>query len=233
MTYCPNIILSILLYINTVKTMPEQTFTVNEKGNPVTFTSQMSDDEARTKLTELLDERHIGGYMASFGKKLLKVEKLSYKQLAWIHKLAIDYNRPAKAKSPVKTNSPVKDNSPVKVNADTRRESLETKILTMMLKNGKPSYGPDEAQVIELLCKARKGPLDPEEAEIVIKLGKKYNALDANDGRDYLSFNQCQSLQRTRVNPLTGRKLLTRGQLYKRLLDVCIAEHGKSVIVYR
>ncbi len=62
--------------------LPAREFTVNIKGNYVTFESNFMDDTA----WDLLE--FVPGY---FAKSLHLADKLSDKQLAWVHKLAVDY----------------------------------------------------------------------------------------------------------------------------------------------
>ena len=76
--------------------LPAREFTVVCRGESVTFQSTFMDDCAWDLM------QYVPG---NFARSLYQADKLSEKQLAWVHKLAVDF---AAQSAPVKSNEPAK-----------------------------------------------------------------------------------------------------------------------------
>lgn len=74
--------------------LPAREFTVVCRGESITFESKFMDDTARDLLY------YVPG---NFARSLWEADKLSEKQLAWVHKLAVDF---AAQSAPVDSNQP-------------------------------------------------------------------------------------------------------------------------------
>lgn len=126
------------------------TFTVRVNGKEVTFTSKLSDTAAVAKLQEMIGAKKLVGASAAFAKRLLQSEKMTEKQVAWVHKLVHDAS-----------DSPKKS-------ADSPTSRATEELLSLIGAKKLSKSNSDFA--LDLVCQARKKPLTERQKEWVNRL---------------------------------------------------------------